>query len=50
MTLLTGVLYLLLVTDIAQLGFPKLANGSLLLGNNGKMQGAALIGQIIYPP
>jgi K+-transporting ATPase ATPase C chain len=43
-TLLTGFIYPLAVTGIAQVFFPKLANGSLIQVNN-KIIGSSLIGQ-----
>ena len=44
MILLTGIIYPLLVTLIAQVAFPHQANGSLI-GSEGKYLGSELIGQ-----
>ena len=43
-TVLTGIIYPLFVTGIAQLVFPAKANGSLIIKDN-KIIGSKLIGQ-----
>ena len=49
LTLVTGVVYPLLVTGLAQLVFPKQANGSLLYQDE-KLAGSELIGQSFDDP
>jgi len=50
LTLLTGVLYPLLVTGIAQSVFHKQAEGSLIVSASGKILGSSLIGQNFDDP
>jgi len=47
---LTGIFYPLAMTGLAQLLFPWQANGSLIIGDGGKVVGSALIGQGFSSP
>src|SRR5450759_2979624 len=49
-TVLLGILYPLLVTGLAQLIFPKQANGQLIQGKGGVVVGSRLIGQPFSGP
>jgi K+-transporting ATPase ATPase C chain len=49
-TVLLGILYPLLVTGLAQLIFPKQANGQLIHGKDGVVIGSRLIGQPFSGP
>ena len=49
-TVLTGLVYPLLVTGIAQTVFHKQAEGSLITSSDGKILGSSLIGQNFDDP
>ena len=50
LTLITGVIYPLIVTAVAQVAFPKQANGSLVVTADGRTVGSSLIGQAFDQP
>ncbi len=50
LTLLTGVVYPLVATGIAQVAFPHQANGSLLYNSQGEVIGSELIAQPFTSP
>ncbi len=50
MTLVTGVLYPLVVTAVAQVAFPGQANGSFIQMADGRTIGSSLIGQAFSQP
>src|SRR5512143_3487685 len=49
LSVITGVIYPLVVTGLAQLAFPRQANGSLIV-IDGKSYGSTLIGQSFEDP
>jgi K+-transporting ATPase ATPase C chain len=50
LTLITGIAYPVLVTALAQLAFPYQATGSLIVLGDGRVVGAALVGQSFSDP
>ena len=50
LTVITGIIYPLVVTGVAQVFFSKQANGSLIYATDGKSVGSALIGQSFDDP
>jgi K+-transporting ATPase ATPase C chain len=50
LTLITGVLYPLIVTGLAQILFPAQANGSLIFAEGGQSQGEAAGSELIGQP
>jgi K+-transporting ATPase ATPase C chain len=50
LTIVTGIIYPLVVTGIAQVAFPYQANGSIIAGADGRPIGSALIGQEFDDP
>jgi K+-transporting ATPase ATPase C chain len=50
MTVITGVIYPLVVTAVAQVAFSRQANGSFLVTNDGRTVGSSLIGQAFDQP
>jgi potassium-transporting ATPase KdpC subunit len=50
LTVITGVIYPLVVTGVAQVVFSHQANGSLIVTEDGKIYGSELIGQQFDAP